>query len=264
MGTLMDAPPPRLKTRQPWLFATSGPLTDRLGAEFFAGLPESPGVYRFFGEEDRLLYIGQSCNLRARVGSYRYVTAETHPRRMVRMVSRARRVEWEICTSAAAAIALESRLLLEHAPPFNRAGTWMPPPCWLHLEESEHLLHAELMRTAPGEGESIAGPLPSAFRYTFAALMRCVWRSHWPHTGWWELPCGMARPLIPPQQTIPLSASSTIRAADLLRFITNGSPDILELLVAGLAELNPESPEGMFWTVDCDELRKFAARLSSG
>ena len=36
------------------------PLTDRLGAAFFRGIPRAPGVYRMFDEAGLLLYVGQS------------------------------------------------------------------------------------------------------------------------------------------------------------------------------------------------------------
>src|SRR5262245_46716652 len=188
----MEAASPPARLRQPCLIPTSGPLAAQLGAEVFASIPELPGVYRFFGDAERLLYIGQSVNLRARIGSYRYVTAGKHSRRIARMVARARRVEWEICESAAAAIAREAWRLLEHAPPFNRAGVWMPAPWWLRVEERGGCLCLHLTREeALVDGAPMTGPLPSSFRYTFAALARCLHRREWPETAWWDLPHGM-------------------------------------------------------------------------
>lgn len=254
-------PAPRL--RQPWLIPVNGPLAARLGAEVFAGIPESPGVYRFFGEEDRLLYIGQSVNLRARIGSYRYVTAGNHSRRIARMVARARRVEWELCPSAAAAIALEARLLLEHSPPFNRAGVWLPPPWWLRVEESGGMLSACLTREAPPETASLIGPLPSSFRYTFAALMRCLHRRHWPETPWWSLPHGMAGAVIPLVQNIPLSGRADAGPSALKEFVRTGYPQFLERLLDGLSSMDAASAEGKFWLADGDELRKFSTRRFS-
>jgi len=258
-----DPPAPAARLRQPCLIATTGPLAAQLGAETFAAIPELPGVYRFFGDADRLLYIGQSVNLRARVGSYRYVTAGKHSRRIARMVARARRVEWEVCESAAAAIALEARLLLEHSPPFNRAGVWMPPPWWLSMEECDGILCAGLTRGSPPSPTPLLGPLPSSFRYTFASLMRCVHRWHWPETAWWNLPLGMAGPVIPLVQNIPLSPREEVRVKALREFVHTGCPHVLELLVSDLSTMDPETPEGMFWLADGDELRKFSARRSA-
>lgn len=45
------------------------PLTDRLGASFFRGIPRASGVYRMFDETGRLLYVGQSANLHERLGT---------------------------------------------------------------------------------------------------------------------------------------------------------------------------------------------------
>lgn len=250
---------PSKSKRQPALLATSGPLAARLGAAFFASLPTGPGVYRFYGEDDRLLYIGQSGNLRARVGSYRFVNSASHSRRIVRMVARTWRAAWEPCGSVADAIALEARLLLEHAPPFNRAGVWQPPPWWVTLQVEERTLRAALTRAAPADSVGGIGPLPSAFRYTFASLMRCVWRWQWPATEWWNLPCGMARAIIPPEQSIPLRTDGSGAVETLRAFISHGCAEAREQLTGWVAELDPESPEGMFWTADADALQKYAA-----
>ena len=116
------------------LFTMRDPLTERFGADYFRALPRQPGVYFFYGNKGELLYIGQSLDLRARIGSYRHVTPEKHPKRTLRLVSRIARMEWRICATAADAVELESVLLLEHRPPFNRAGVWQGDPWWLSVE----------------------------------------------------------------------------------------------------------------------------------
>lgn len=249
--------------RQPALFPTSGPLAARLGPAFFASLPAGPGVYRFFGQDGRLLYIGQSSNLRARVGSYRFVNGSSHSRRIVRMVARVFQASWEVCASAADAIVLEARLLLEHSPPFNRAGVWQPPPWWLILSTAENGLRLKLCREAETDNTPALGPLPSGFRYTFAALMRCLYRWQWPAVDWWGLPHGMARATIAPEQEILLPADSADLVESLRAFITCGCPETLAALTAGIASLPPESQEGMFWTADADALQKHAARAAA-
>jgi hypothetical protein len=258
----MDAPVSHSKTRQLWLFAHSGMLAERIGPAVFAAIPECPGVYRFFGDDNRLLYIGQSCNLRARIGSYRYLTAESHPRRLRRMAALAIRVEWHICESAAAAIALEARLLLEHRPPFNRAGVWQPPPWWMTIEEKDGSLIARLVRDPVEENPGLAGPLPSSFRYTFASLMRAVHRWHWPETAWWDLPCGMGGVTIPPEQCLPMSSREGISAAALLEFAATGYPPFLDLLLGMPENEIAAAPDAVCWQTDAEELRKFSTRRS--
>jgi hypothetical protein len=54
--------------RQLKLFHLENPLTLRFGNDFFRSLPEGPGVYFYRGSDGRLLYIGQSSNLRPPAG----------------------------------------------------------------------------------------------------------------------------------------------------------------------------------------------------
>lgn len=254
----MSSIPAQARLRQPWLFVMNGPLGERLGNRLFARIPASPGVYRFFGENDRLLYIGQSSNLRARVGSYRFVTADRHSRRTARLVAAIRRVEWSLCESADAAIALERVLLLEHRPPFNRAGVWTPPPWWVALNEDGGSLRVCLLRGKPSAEAVSAGPLPSSFRYTFASLMRCLYRWHRRDADWWDLPHGMAGPVIPPEQSVPLSAGSFVSAASLAQFLTTGCSRFLDNLLEAIPFADDASAAGAFWTPDVEALRKFS------
>ncbi|MEZ0274194.1 MAG: nucleotide excision repair endonuclease, partial [Roseimicrobium sp.] len=124
----------------------TNPITTRLGPEAFTNLPRCPGVYFFYDATGRLLYIGQSLNLRARVTSYRHVSPERHPRRTLRLVHRIARIDWQTCDTPEAAIELERTLLLQHRPPFNRAGTWQAPPWYLHIRTTEDHLHLSLIR----------------------------------------------------------------------------------------------------------------------
>lgn len=128
------------------LFQVTNPITTRVGAEVFASLPNGPGVYFFYDITGKLLYIGQSLNLRARVTSYRHVSPERHPRRILRLVHRIARIEWQTCETPEAAIQLERVLLLQHRPPFNRAGTWQQPPWYLRITIVEDHLHLSLAR----------------------------------------------------------------------------------------------------------------------
>ena len=77
------------------------------------------------------------------------------------------RIEWKECVTPQEAIELESVLLLEHRPPFNRAGVWKGDPWFLKIESSADRLHLELVRE---EGET--GPHPPAFRYVLGSLSK--------------------------------------------------------------------------------------------
>lgn len=170
---ILDSGPVHKRARQLKLFHLENPLTLRFGNDFFRTLREGPGVYFFHGSDGQLLYIGQSSNLRARLGSYRHVGEGKHPRRTLRLVARIARIEWRECASAEAAIAEESRLLLEHRPPFNRAGVWKGDPWWLSVEVERDLLTLRLQREAT---LGSLGPLSPAARHRLGTVVRALLR----------------------------------------------------------------------------------------
>jgi hypothetical protein len=258
----MPAPTPLPRLRQPSLFAMAGPLWDRLGPEFFAALPCAPGVYFHYDGDGRLLYIGQSCNLRARISSYRSVRGGRGSHRLARLVSRIHRIDWCVCESAEAAQALEKSLLLEHRPPFNRAGVWIPSPWWVWFEADGDRLLAGICRE-PRAGA--IGSLPASFRYTFASLLRAIFRWQWPETHWSQLPCGMASATVAQEMSLPVSGSAVACAEAARDFVTTGASSFLDQLAPGLAVGAPDSLATEFFAEDWEALVKFASvRQSAG
>lgn len=81
-------------------------------------LPETPGVYFFYGEDDSLLYVGKSKNLAARVPSH-FASGESNTRSL-RLAQQIRRIEWEETAGELAALLREARLVKERQPLFNR------------------------------------------------------------------------------------------------------------------------------------------------
>ena len=77
-GTGRDSFMPTVQLR---LFPPAKPLLERFGREFFGRVPACPGVYLMSGTADRLLYVGQSQNLRARLNRYKnlYQGADLSP-----------------------------------------------------------------------------------------------------------------------------------------------------------------------------------------
>ncbi|MBE7495792.1 MAG: GIY-YIG nuclease family protein [Verrucomicrobiaceae bacterium] len=236
--------------RQLKLFHLENPLTLRFGNDFFRSLPEGPGVYFFHGSDGRLLYIGQSSNLRARLGSYRHVGEDKHPRRTLRLVARIARIEWRECASAEAAIAEESRLLLEHRPPFNRAGVWKGDPWWLIVEVETGNLTLRLQHEArPGS----LGPLVPAARHRLSTLIRALLRLANP--GWHlsEFPHGLMASALPRECRLPVSSPS-----NFVEGLTVAVTGDLEALQAGLDALPPPVTvtEQAFWQEEQERLEK--------
>ena len=113
----------RMAATQLWLFPPPRPLVERLGVDFFRELPERPGVYFFCGEQSGVLYIGKAKNLRKRLNSYRVANPERLPRRVIRLLNQAARIEFDICATEAQASFREEELISALNPRFNRAGT---------------------------------------------------------------------------------------------------------------------------------------------
>ena len=83
------------------------------------GLPDAPGVYSFFADSGRLLFIGRGASLRARVAEHFAATGNSKDAMLARQVTR---VDWEETTGELAAALLESTLLRAKRPPHNHVA----------------------------------------------------------------------------------------------------------------------------------------------
>ncbi len=118
-----------MSARQLRLFDPPKLLDSRLGTEFFRSLPRQPGIYRMLDQQERILYVGQSGNLRNRLNSYRYVYPDRNSPKLVRLIHATERIVWETCASAEAARLRENELLRLHRPRFNSLNSY-PKSYW--------------------------------------------------------------------------------------------------------------------------------------
>lgn len=81
-------------------------------------VPDTPGVYLFFGEGPLPLYIGKSVSLRTRILSH-FQSASKVAREM-RILTEIRRVEWIETAGELGALLLEARLVKARQPVYNR------------------------------------------------------------------------------------------------------------------------------------------------
>ena len=108
-------------------------LPPHLDPALLDDLPESPGVYLLYGEDDLLLYVGKSVNLRQRVLSH--FAADTREYKEMRLTQQVRRVDWRETVGELGALLLESRLVKEDRPLHNRRLRPAAEPCAWRLEE---------------------------------------------------------------------------------------------------------------------------------
>jgi excinuclease ABC subunit C len=81
-------------------------------------IPPEPGVYFMRDTSDRILYIGKSKKLRARVRSY-FRDVDRHTPRIAMMVRQVAEIEFIVTDTEAEALALEANLIKQHQPYFN-------------------------------------------------------------------------------------------------------------------------------------------------
>lgn len=81
-------------------------------------IPDTPGIYIFYGEGSLPLYIGKSVKLRSRVMSH-FQTANRNAREM-RIAQEIRHIEWIETAGELGALLLETRLVKEQQPIHNR------------------------------------------------------------------------------------------------------------------------------------------------
>ena len=85
--------------------------------EFVASLPRLPGVYRMFGVDGTVLYVGKAKSLRDRVGSY-FLPSNLLPK-VQALVAQIASMEVTVTRSETEALLLEHNLIKAHRPRYN-------------------------------------------------------------------------------------------------------------------------------------------------
>ena len=96
----------------------------KFGADFLAGVPSAPGVYRLYDAAGALLYVGKARDLRRRLAQYRTTRRIKRDRKRRALVRSAERLVWEVCKSELDASLTEIRLIQSLRPPENIAGAF--------------------------------------------------------------------------------------------------------------------------------------------
>ena len=85
----------------------------KISALTIEALPPGPGVYRFYGQQDRLLYVGYSSDVRRRVREHLLYA------RSPELVAKAERVEADALPTTLEAYIAEGRAIAEKTPALN-------------------------------------------------------------------------------------------------------------------------------------------------
>jgi len=81
-------------------------------------LPESPGVYRYYNQQDTLIYVGKAKNIRKRVTSY-FTKSTGVNRKTLKLVSEINKIEYTVSNTEFDALLLENNLIKQNQPKYN-------------------------------------------------------------------------------------------------------------------------------------------------
>ncbi len=93
-------------------------MTNKDYQELYPTWPQEPGVYRFLGEEGKILYVGKAKNLKNRLSSYFGSTKGMAYKTRV-MVKHASSIEFTLVDTETDALLLENTLIKRFQPPYN-------------------------------------------------------------------------------------------------------------------------------------------------
>ena len=123
-------------------------------------VPTSPGVYRFYNEQNRVIYVGKARNLRARLATYFQSTLEGKVRTMV---WEANRVDWTIVGNEVESLQLEFNWIQQERPKYNvifRDDKSFP---YLAVTVKEPVPRIFVTRNIRKDGTKYFGPYPHAW-----------------------------------------------------------------------------------------------------
>ncbi|MGC8120811.1 exonuclease domain-containing protein [Marinobacter sp. VGCF2001] len=113
--------------------------------DMLTALPASPGVYRFYGDNDALLYVGKSTNIRQRVASH--FSGDHQSSRGIRVSESLRRVEYTETAGELGALLLELKQIKTLSPLYNRRSRAAKSLVSLSLQQNaEGYLTVDLVR----------------------------------------------------------------------------------------------------------------------
>ena len=123
-------------------------------------IPTSPGVYRFFNENNKVIYVGKAKNLRSRLSSYFQSNLDEKVRRMV---WEANRVDWTIVGNEIESLQLEYTWIQQERPKYNvifRDDKSFP---YLAVTVKENVPRVFVTRNIRKDGTKYFGPYPHAW-----------------------------------------------------------------------------------------------------
>ena len=134
-------------------------------------IPEAAGVYRFFDNQDRVLYVGKAKNLKNRLNSY---FGSNVSEKTKQLVANANRVDWTIVGNEIEALQLEFTWIKSENPKYNVRFRDDKSYPYLAVDYSDEFPKIYVTRSRRNQKSKYFGPYIQswALRSTFEALQR--------------------------------------------------------------------------------------------
>lgn len=134
-------------------------------------IPEDPGVYRFFNESEKVIYVGKAKNLKNRLSSY---FQSNLAQKTYRMVHEAVRVDWTIVKTELEALALEFSWIKQYHPHYNVRFKDDKSYPYLAISLNDEYPRIFITRNEKRPGLKYFGPYTNAWalRNTYEVLLK--------------------------------------------------------------------------------------------
>ena len=136
-------------------------MTQEQFSNIASTIPHEPGIYKYFGVNDEIIYVGKAKDLRKRVGSYfnkTFTNYKTHE-----LVKRIERIEFTIVTSEPDAFFLENSLIKNFQPRYNINLKDDKSYPYIVIK-NENFPRIYLTRQPMNDGSEYLGPYTSVFK----------------------------------------------------------------------------------------------------
>ncbi len=128
---------------------------------YFPVIPQEPGVYKFIGENDIVLYVGKAKNLKKRVASYFNKNQKVYKTKL--LVRNAVKVDFTVVHSEQDAFLLESTLIKRYQPRYNVMLKDGKSYVYIRIR-NENFPRVEFTRNVIRDGSVYFGPYTSKYR----------------------------------------------------------------------------------------------------
>lgn len=201
-----------------------------------SNIPDEPGVYRFFNEANKVIYVGKARSLKNRLNSY---FQKNLGEKTMRMVHAANRVDWTVVRTEVEALQLEFTWIKEFDPAFNVQFKDDKSYPYLAITIDEEFPRIFITRRSKRKGVVYFGPFAHAWalRTTFDVLLklfpvRSCSNTNFERARRVNRPCllgDIGKCAAPCVQRVSRTEHKEI-ANHLVEFMSNGSADITEEL----------------------------------